>query len=166
MHQQHIPTYTVSQRQLWKDDWELIQGHPYAMSPSSTGRHQRRARSLMREIEKQLDTCRECEIYYELDWIVDEQTVVRPDLFICCGALIEEYLREAPSLIIEILSPSTRLKDMNVKNALYASMGVRYYIMAESDSDEMTMLHLVDGNYEPMDSTTIDICDGCSVDLS
>ncbi|MFQ9526864.1 MAG: Uma2 family endonuclease [Eubacterium ramulus] len=33
----------------------------------------------------------------------------------------------APDLVIEVVSPSSRRMDYNIKNALYASVGVREY---------------------------------------
>jgi len=163
MELEYIPRYSVAERQTWNDDWELIHGYPYAMSPSAKGRHQQKAGALFLAWNDRLRSCTSSHIYYELDWIIDDQTVVRPDILIHCGKPIEDYLRTIPALIIEILSPSTKLKDLNTKKDLYASSGVKYYITADSESDEITFLELVDCTYVQMPSRVFTLCDECTV---
>ncbi len=164
---QDIPRYTVKDYQQWKGDWELIKGYPYAMSPSAKGRHQLFAFKLARLLADQLDHCPHCQVYLELDWIVAEDTVVRPDIFIHCGEAIEDYLKATPTLIIEILSPATLLKDQGVKKELYASQAVGYYIIADPATGHLQRLQLVDGEYEDMvlkdDQASIELGLDCQV---
>ena len=101
-----LPTYTYADYASWKGDWELIEGIPYAMS-SSKGIHQYIAMQLSGQIWNELSNCPKCNVYADLDWIISDTTVFRPDLFIFCGHRIDEYLRESPNLIIEILSKKT-----------------------------------------------------------
>lgn len=35
------PRYTYEGYKRWEGDWELIEGVPYAMAPSPSGKHQR-----------------------------------------------------------------------------------------------------------------------------
>ena len=74
-----------------------------------------------------------CETYYELDWIVNDNTVVRPDCMVVCGDFKEDFLTFPPQLILEISSPNTRLRDRNTKFSLYEMYGVKYYLIADCD---------------------------------
>ncbi len=49
----HIPQYTYSDYKLWKGDWELIEGYPYAMGPSATGKHQFVSAKILNQIMNQ-----------------------------------------------------------------------------------------------------------------
>ena len=58
----------------------------------------------------------------------DEYTVVQPDVFVVCEQeKIRDYIYCAPDLVIEVLSPSTKKKDMGIKYWKYFSAGVREY---------------------------------------
>lgn len=84
----HIPQYTYSDYQKWEGDWELIDGVPFAMSPSASGEHQFVAFEITNSLGSQLKSsqCKaQCYLYYELDWIVSDDTVLRPDILIVCG---------------------------------------------------------------------------------
>lgn len=59
----------------------------------------------------------------------DNKTVVQPDIFILCDR--KKYKKSgifgAPDFVLEVLSQSTRKKDMTVKLAKYLDAGVREY---------------------------------------
>ena len=59
----------------------------------------------------------------------DIDSVVQPDLTVLCepGRFIETGYRGTPSLIVEILSPSTSRKDLHDKFSLYEEFGVQEY---------------------------------------
>ena len=59
----------------------------------------------------------------------DEKTIVQPDLLILCDVskLSGNTIVGAPDFIVEILSPSTRKKDMFIKLEKYMTAGVREY---------------------------------------
>ncbi len=65
-------------------------------------------------------------VYHELDWIIDDQTVVCPDVIIICGEFEDDFLRFPLTLVSEIASSKTRLKDRNVKFKLYEAKGVKF----------------------------------------
>ncbi|MBR0482391.1 MAG: Uma2 family endonuclease [Firmicutes bacterium] len=60
-------------------------------------------------------------IYY------DKKNQLIPDLFVLCDKkkLGRKYLMGSPDLIVEVLSPSTKQKDLTVKLAKYSEKGVR-----------------------------------------
>jgi Uma2 family endonuclease len=51
----------------------------------------------------------------ELDWVVSEDTVARTDLLVVCGEVPERHLESLPSLILEVLSPTTKANDWGYK---------------------------------------------------
>jgi Uma2 family endonuclease len=113
-----LPQYTYTDYESWEGDWELIYGLPYAMSPSAKRTHQATGKKFIQLIEKGLSDNKsgcDCESYYELDWIVNENTVIRPDIMIVCGKFEDDFLRFPPTLIVEIASSKTRVKRQECK---------------------------------------------------
>lgn len=141
----YLPQYNFKDYQGWEGDWELIEGIPYAMSPSPFRKHQKTLFKLARYFDDAIDkgSCNSCEALGELDWIIDENTVVRPDLFINCNPKKDEdFLRSTPGLIVEILSKSTALKDRNLKYELYQSQGVKYYLIVDPINEQIEIYQL------------------------
>lgn len=63
----------------------------------------------------------------------DDKTIVQPDVFVVCdrNKLTGYTVEGAPDLIVEILSKSTRRKDMTVKLSKYIEAGVREYWLVD-----------------------------------
>ncbi len=164
----YIPLYTYEDYRQWEGEWELIGGHPHAMSPSPKRKHQyfsgELTFSLKEYLKRLMDSCGSCRVYQDLDWIVDDSTVVRPDIMVVCGEFKDDFLQSPPALIVEILSPSTALKDKNIKYNLYEAQGVRYYLLVEPDSRSVQILELVDGAYAENNSLSeFRLTDGCVI---
>ena len=86
--------YTYQDYLLWKGDWELVNGYPYAMAPSPNRNHQWFAGKFIQKASNELDKTNAgcaCEVYSELDWIIDEDSVVRPDCMIVCGNFTDDF---------------------------------------------------------------------------
>jgi Uma2 family endonuclease len=149
------PRYTVADYITWEGDWELWDGTPVSMSPSPNYRHQRVGARLVRSLEAQLEkdeACHDCHLAYEVDWHIDEYTIVRPDLLIVCGPEPEDFVKTPPALVVEILSPSTAEKDRTAKRELYASQGVPHYLIIDPDS--LAITHLTPENERGAPLTT------------
>ena len=126
--------YTYADYVTWTGDerWELIDGVPYMMSPAPIMDHQEISMRLSAELFRQLRG-KSCFPYaaptdVTFEEAEDTTTVVQPDLFVLCG----DYRRgkrvvDVPTLIVEILSPSTSGKDAIIKLALYERFGVKEY---------------------------------------
>jgi Uma2 family endonuclease len=164
--QPHIPTYTYADYCLWEGDWELIDGHPYAMAPSPFGPHQIIISELLRQVGNELHRLG-CgyKVLSDLDWIINDKSVVRPDVMIVCGKKIEKHLEYAPVWVVEVLSPSTSFRDQIVKKELYADQGVRYYLVADTDNKTVVMYELINGEYKIKPDAHFDLTDQCSIDL-
>ena len=55
-----------------------------------------------------------------------------------------------PDLVVEILSPGTRRRDLTTKRALYARFGVQEYWIVDPDARTVTVLALAGDNFEPV----------------
>ena len=130
--EEHLPHYTYEEYKHWEGEWELIDGIAYAMSPAPSVTHQEINLNIGSLIKRALKGCKNCKTLPEVDWKIDNDTVVKPDTLVVCN-LKERgaYLSQTPEIIFEVLSPSTKKKDRNLKYHLYASEGVKYYIMVD-----------------------------------
>ena len=130
--EEHLPNYTYEDYVLWEGDWELIAGVPYAMSPAPTFTHQEINLNIGSTLKKALKKCKSCKVAPEVDWKISKDIVVQPDTLVVCKLLQRgAYISQTPSIIFEVLSPSTKKKDRNLKYHLYAREGVKYYIMVD-----------------------------------
>ena len=160
--------YTYNDYKLWEGNWELVNGYPYAMSPSPKREHQQFNTAFAAELiialkEKKL-SCN-CVVYTDLDWIVNENTVIRPDCMIVCGEFKDDYLTFPPQLILEISSHSTRLRDRNTKFTLYEMYGVKYYLMADCDTKKIEIFELIDNKYKQTNTTQFNLTPTCNINL-
>lgn len=112
--------------QLPDDDglrYELIDG-TLIVSPSPRPIHQRASRRLMLVLEAACPPHMEV-FYAPLDWQPDRRNSLEPDLLVVAKEDIGEENITAPlQLAVEILSPSSRLRDTQLKYAKYEEGGV------------------------------------------
>jgi len=130
---EYLPRYSHEEYLLWEGDWELVEGIAVSMAPAPMRIHQQIARELLMALNQEsLEEC-DCEILYETDWKLSNDTVLRPDIVLICNDDNERYITKAPKIIIEILSPSTAKKDETVKFNIYEDEKVEYYILVYPD---------------------------------
>lgn len=96
-----IPHYTYDDWVHWEGKWELIDGHPIAMSPTPVPAHQRVAAELRTELLLALrkSNCKKCRVYDPVDYKISDDTILVPDILIICGEVKKKYLDFAPSLL-------------------------------------------------------------------
>ena len=122
--------YTYEDYINWEGDWELIDGIAYAMAPSPVKSHQNLLSIVNFLFQKELWQCQKCSAFVEMDYKVNEETILRPDLSILCKEDKEEkFISIAPDLIVEIVSPKTARRDEKIKFEIYEKEGVKYYIL-------------------------------------
>jgi len=158
----YVPNYTVEDYQHWEGDWQLIEGVAVAMSPSPFGRHERIVMEIAASFKNQLDqqNC-DCRVYAGLDWIVSNNTVVRPDVMVVCGEQPERHLETPPEIAVEILSTSTRELDLVAKRRIYREHGVPIYIIVDPDKMQVEIIRL-----DTESSTQIEIGQSATLSLS
>lgn len=166
---QDIPHYTYKDYEKWEGDWELIRGIPYSMSPAPGWKHQAFGSafvtSFSNSINQSATTCN-CIVLYESDWIVSEDTVIRPDVMIICEPVQGQHVTKPPVLILEILSPSSILKDRNTKFNLYQAYGVAYYLIANIEKNVMEIFQLRDNRYQQIETKQFKLGNNCIAEVS
>ncbi|HUC83411.1 MAG TPA: Uma2 family endonuclease [Flavisolibacter sp.] len=163
------PHYTYKDYEKWEGDWELIRGIPYAMAPAPAWQHQHFGSEFIYKIKDILSKKNEgdSKVLYESDWVISDDTIVKPDVMIVCGPIRGMHVTETPSLILEILSPSTVLKDRNTKFNLYQAYGVRYYLIADLGKKLIEVFRMKDNVYqETNDLTTFHLTNSCTIELA
>ncbi len=124
--------------------WELIDGVAYNMSPAPSLQHQRIVSALMTQFGNFLSgkTCEHFTAPFDVRLPAPSEdgmtasTVVQPDLVVVCDRekLDERGCVGAPTLVVEITSPSTSAKDLREKRAAYERAGVpEYWLILPAD---------------------------------
>lgn len=129
--------------------YELIDGHLYLLA-SPRVLHQYisiELSGILRTFFKG-KTCQPFTAPFDVHLYKDEiHNVVQPDLIVICD---KEHINEknsyegTPSLVIEILSPSTRSKDMILKLDLYSLSGVEEYWIIDPKSSAVIVYRFED----------------------
>ncbi len=140
--------HTREEREQLPDDvrTELIDGKFYDMASPKTV-HQRllgELYSLLRQEVKDHGCGETCEVFlapYDVVLDNDAYTVVQPDLLINCDPcrIRADGIYGAPDLVVEILSPATKVKDLFIKLNKYRSSGVREYWIVDPDKATITV---------------------------
>ncbi len=90
------------------------------------------------------------------DVVFDDFTVTEPDVFFIrtdrLSIVTESHVQGPPDLIVEVLSPSTRIRDQEIKAHLYAHFGVGTYWVVDPDIKTLTIYQLAPGGYEMLAS--------------
>ena len=170
-----LPHYTYEDYCLWEGRWEIIDGIPYAMSPAPSMRHQLITGNIIAELGiavKRSDCRGHCKVYNFIDVKIKEDTVVQPDASVVCGETGKLFLDFPPVIAVEVLSPSTQIKDRNAKFERYQNFGVKYYLIVDVDINKVEIFKLSDEKiYElqspdKSNSFTFQLTDQCDVLLS
>jgi len=148
--EKYRPYYTYEDFTQWEGRWELIEGMPYAMSPLPVPDHQRISLKLCILFEAALSDSKRWKVYPPIDWKISENTVVQPDVLIVCKKIRKKYLDFPPTLIVEVLSPSTASKDRGEKMELYRTQGVKYYCIVDGQFKKIEIYELLNNSYEPV----------------
>jgi len=159
---------------------ELIDGVIYDMATPSPI-HQKIAMELSRPIEEYIRKKKgNCIVFgapVDTRILKDSKTMVQPDVMVVCdrNKLTHHGVEGAPDLIVEILSPSTKRKDMTVKLSKYIEAGVREYWLVDPEkkkvlvylSEEETLMEDLDVKlYGFEDQIPVMIFDGeCVIDM-
>jgi Uma2 family endonuclease len=166
----YTPHYTVDDYRLWKGDWELWSGTAVSMTPSPFGPHSRLLGELSRVIGNAIveSNCR-AQMLPEIDWVIASDTVLRPDISVVCGTRPDRHIDQTPAVVVEILSSSTRQRDLLHKREIYEQQGVPYYLIVDPDESTLTVLGMSESaTYDPVsfkDALSIQICDDCDLTI-
>jgi Uma2 family endonuclease len=85
------------------------------------------------------------------DVILSDENVAQPDILFVrkerLGIIGETNIPGAPDLVVEILSPGTRKKDIEIKRKIYAGFGVEEYWIVDPDAATVEVLALTESGY-------------------
>ena len=155
--------------------YEIIGGALHVNSVPNT-RHQKISRKIQFQMMTQLEDKGLGEVFNApTDLFLDKENIVQPDLIYISRERIEiiehKYIKGIHDLVIEILSPGSRRRDILIKSSLYAGFGVPGYWLVDPDIDRIEAFCLEGKAYRPeavfngKDTLTYSRLPGFSMDL-
>jgi len=131
--------------------YEIIGGELF-MTPSPKRVHQQISRNLTTILWSYVKANGLGEVFEApFDVVFSHHDVVQPDvLFVSRENLSivgEDNIQGAPDLIIEILSPSTAERDLDLKKKLYARHAVKEYWIVDPDARKVTVYLWKENDY-------------------
>ena len=110
------------------------------------------------------------------DVILSEENVVQPDILFVrkdrSDVIGEANLKGAPDIVIEILSPRTQSKDLELKRKTYARFGIQEYWIVDPEAETVDILvwseigYVTAGTYGRSDSLSSPLLPDLNVPLS
>lgn len=84
-----------------------------------------------------------------VDVVLTDDSVVEPDIVVAPrSSYAEKNLPAPPVLAVEVLSPSTRLVDLDLKKERYERAGIPSYWVVDPTTLVLTAFELVDSSYD------------------
>jgi Uma2 family endonuclease len=153
-------TYAEFER-LPQDDgnrYEVIAGE-LVVSPSPRPKHQRAAVRLTAALEVFTQEHGLGDVYAApTDVLLADGDYLVPDLVFVrrerAGIVSERAIESAPDLVVEVISPSTALRDRGIKRERYALFGVPLYWVVDVDLRQVEVYRLAESPYEPVEIAT------------
>lgn len=134
--------------------YEAIDGELY-VTPAPSRRHQRVTVNLVAAFLRLLDDPGHGWVYTAPIGVEfpDTEEGVQPDIIFVSKArseiLVEDGIRGAPDLVVEILSPSTAQRDRTIKRKLYQRQGVAQYWVVDPDTESVEVWDFAASATEP-----------------
>lgn len=136
---------------------EIIDGRHY-MNPAPSPRHQTVSRRIQFSIYEQIELKGLGEVFNApIDVQFSETDVVQPDIVVVLNTndiITETRIRGVPDLVVEILSPSNRRYDQELKKAMYQQHGVPEYWIVDPQNNSVEQNCLEDNQYLSRIQTT------------
>jgi Uma2 family endonuclease len=144
-----LPNYTYEDYCRWEGRWEIIDGIPFAMNLEYMPEHQLIATKIGAEfgIALKKDRSKGWVVSQPVDYKISENTVVQPDMLIYHGKTDKAFLDTTPKLLVEIISPTSALKDRYAKFGLYEKEGVAFFILVNPDTETVQVYMLDNSTY-------------------
>ncbi len=131
---------------------ELIDGKLYDLHGRS-GPHQIIVMQCWKQLEQYIDAhdrkSRAMAAPFDVLLDRDSYTVVQPDVMVFCSHpeyALETMAPGAPDFVIEVLSPTTRMKDCYLKTFKYCEAGVKEYWIVDPEKKTVTTYYFEDGD--------------------
>jgi Uma2 family endonuclease len=153
-----MPHHTLPRRVTYDDyctfpddgkRYEVLDGEVH-MTPAPSPHHQFTSRQLQRILERHFgDPDDYLVLNAPLDVILAPEDVVQPDLVVVRRGpqLTKRGVEGAPTLLVEVLSPSRPEYDRATKAGRYAARGVTHFWIVDPDARTLECYRLIDGVY-------------------
>lgn len=148
-----VPRFTYADLRDMPEDgrrYEVVQG-VLCVSPAPKTRHQRISMSLSKLLGRAEDSGFGVALAAPTDVYLDDENGVQPDLVFVrsdhAAIIVEDDVRGVPDLVVEILSPTTRTRDLGAKLRVYARFGVRVYWVVDPEAETVTVFGPGEGGY-------------------
>ena len=142
---------------------EYVYGFVYAMAGSSPV-HNIIANNIVRAFGNALED-RPCVVYTsDMKVRADEASFYYPDVMIVCENDMQSYYQEKPCVIVEVLSPSTKRKDLHEKAFTYKQMtSLQLYLIVDSQTRQVFGHHRTENGWQELAyETGVDIPIPCA----
>ncbi|MBW3631438.1 MAG: Uma2 family endonuclease [Chloroflexi bacterium] len=156
----HSLTYAdlLRERETRDERLELIEGE-IVVTPAPAPLHQVIAHRLAVMLDQAIDLADFGVIMQSpLKVFFEDHTVVQPDLAVLLRNRMDQFgpqkVEGAPSLAVEILSPSTSARDQGVKRELYARHGVPEYWLDDPEAQTITIFSNPQGDQYQRETVT------------
>lgn len=129
--------------------YELLEGDLY-VTPAPSPLHQRVSKRLQRRLEAYFEARGLGEVFNApIDVILTNQDVVQPDLVVVTNSaqISARGIEGPPTLVVEILSPSTRDHDRTAKARRYSALGVPHYWLIDPEGSRVECYRAQAGVY-------------------
>ncbi len=124
-----------------------------SVTPAPSPRHQETSANLFRALDAYITSRRLGKILYSpIDVILSDTSIVQPNLVYLetrrLPAMSSRGIEGPPTLVVEILSPSTTAIDRTTKSQLYARYGVPSYWIVDPEARTIEAYTLEGGAYD------------------
>jgi Uma2 family endonuclease len=130
---------------------EIVEGELF-VTPSPLNIHQKVLFNLTLALGKFLEAHPLGELRFApMDVILSEQDVLEPDLLFVLKehqSIVRDWVRGAPDLVVEILSPATEARDRGPKMKAYARFGVGEYWIGDPAARAVEVYRLAPEGFE------------------
>ncbi|HYH82110.1 MAG TPA: Uma2 family endonuclease [Longimicrobium sp.] len=137
--------------------YEVIGGELF-VTPAPTPRHQKVLTRLIAALDSFSGSHGLGEVFAPIDVLFGEGDYLEPDLvFVSRGrlAIITDRAAEAaPDLVVEVLSPTTAMRDRGIKRERYARFGVKEYWIVDIQRSRVERYLLQDDPDRPVEHAT------------
>jgi Uma2 family endonuclease len=146
---------TYTDLESWPDDgrrYELYDGEVY-VCPAPTNRHQLALGLLHSQLHDYARRTNGVVIMSPTDVVFTEYNVLQPDICFFQASRrhcvnLDRVTRDAPDVVVEVLSPSTRRNDLGRKKATFARFGVAEYWLLDPYKKRLERYTHENGAYE------------------
>lgn len=131
--------------------YEILEGD-LVVVPAPNTAHQRISRDLQNALVNHVRQYRLGEVFCApYDVVLSEENIVQPDIaFVRSereGIITADNVQGAPDLVVEVLSPRTKSRDLEIKRKIYAKYGVGEYWIVDPIERTLEVLILGEEGY-------------------